>query len=141
MQRGVKREHLVFHQCIGPANKKRPVMSLPVTAPVMRVDVEVEDAVFEEVDAIDVELMTTGREAYEVLEWATKSACLVYDVPFLRLLEAVEQSNEDIFQGVQAGIYDPPYSTPRNAELSNSENDWLIVQDMSHFVDLTRFRQ
>lgn len=46
-----------------------------------------------------------------------KSVCLRYDVPFLRLIEVMEQPSEDIFEPAQAVICDPPYSTHRIEEL------------------------
>lgn len=64
-----------------------------------------------------------------------KSVCLVYDVPFKGPLEAEEQSGEDKFEGVQAVMCNPPYSTCRIAELSNSQHDGLRLQDMSHIVE------
>lgn len=64
------------------------------------------------------------------------SACMVYEVLFQRLLEAVEQTGEDISEGVHAAICDLLYNIRRTAELPNWERDRLSVQDMSHSVEL-----
>lgn len=58
----------------------------------------------------------------------------MYNIPFQGLLEALRESGEDIFEGVQALIFDPAYNTRRITKLSNSEPERLILQDMSHFL-------
>lgn len=64
-----------------------------------------------------------------------KSVCVVYNVPFQDLLEAVEQACEDTSKGGHAVICRPPYNTRRSAELSDSEYDEINRQDMSHFSE------
>lgn len=46
-----------------------------------------------------------------------KLACLVYDILFQGLLKAVEQSSDDLFEGVQALKYKPKYNTLCNVVL------------------------
>lgn len=59
---------------------------------------------------------------------------MVYDVPIQWLPEAMEQSGEDIFEKIQAVVYDPPYINRRIFKLSNLEHDRLGLEDISHFV-------
>lgn len=48
----------------------------------------------------------------------------------------LEQSGEDMLEGMQAVICDPQYNTCRISERLNSEHFWLSVQDMRHFIEL-----
>lgn len=65
-----------------------------------------------------------------------KSVGMVYNVRFQKLLEAVEQSGNDISKGVDAVICLSLYKTFRIAELSYSEHDRLGIKDISQFVEL-----
>lgn len=65
-----------------------------------------------------------------------KSVCVVWKVPIQRLLEALEQSDEDTREEVHAVIHTPPYNTRKILELSNLEHDRLSLQNKSHFVGL-----
>lgn len=60
----------------------------------------------------------------------------MYDVAFLRLLEVVEQSSEDMSKGMHAVICSPPYNTHWIAGLSNPGHDRLSLQSIGHFVKL-----
>lgn len=85
----MKRERPASEQGIGPSNKKRRVTSLPAAASAAMVDVKVEYLTVQEMDGIVVELSSTAMEAYEVVKLALKSLCMVYDVSFRGLLDAV----------------------------------------------------
>lgn len=64
-----------------------------------------------------------------------KSVSMVYNDPFQRLLQAVEQSSENISKDLHVVICHQPYSLRVIANLSDSEHDPLRLQCMSHFVD------
>lgn len=63
-----------------------------------------------------------------------KSVRLLYDVLLYGLLESVKQSVEYIFEGGQALICNPPYNFHQIAWMSNSDHDYLSLQDMSNFT-------
>lgn len=65
---------------------------------------------------------------------AMKYVCLVYEFPFKALQEAVEQSDEDIFDVLPAVTCDPSYNTRQMAKLSKLELDVLSLQCMRSFV-------
>lgn len=75
-------------------------------------------------------------QVYEVLKRCKESALFVYIDQFQRAVEAVKLSFEDELEGVQAAVCDALYKTCQIVELSNSEHDWLGMQDMSYFVGL-----
>lgn len=79
-------------------------MSLLPTLPAVMMDVAGEYIVAGEVDQSSVEPHFTAKEAYDALKQDMKSVCQwwVFDVLFEGLLEAVEQWEKDIFDGVQA---------------------------------------
>lgn len=56
-----------------------------------------EDAVVDEVDRNRIELCSNPKAAYEVMKWAVKYLCLVYEGTFKALLEAMEQQGKDMF--------------------------------------------
>lgn len=62
--------------------------------------------------------------------------CLVHDVPFEGLEEAVEQSDEDIFERKKPLICSPASILIWIAAMSNLEHDFLIWQDMIQFVEV-----
>lgn len=68
-----------------------------------------------------------------MLKRAIKYICLVYNVTVQLVLEAVEQSEEDIFEGVQALRCDALYCTRGIADLLDFQDNQLILQDMSLF--------
>lgn len=116
---------------MGPVNKKNRVVSMPSIAPLLLADVKVEAFLTEKASESRVELRCPGRNAYEQLQFAIRSACMMYDVLFQKLLRPMEQSGEGISEGLHAVTRDLPYSTRPIAEPSNSEDDRLSVQDMS----------
>lgn len=71
-----------------------------------------------------------------MMKQALKSVCLGYSVPIQGLLEAEEQSCDDIFERVQAGIGAPPYFSRRNMELSNLDYPRISLQNMRDSVEL-----
>lgn len=111
-------------------------MSQPPTVPPLIVNVKVEDVVAENAGGSSLELSSAVRNEYEQLNIALKSVRMVSKVQLQRLLEAVNQSSEDIIEGVHVVLCDTPYSTRRIAVLPNSEHDRLSLQDMSHFVEV-----
>lgn len=64
------------------------------------------------------------------------STGLVYNDLVQRLLDALKQPGEDIYDGVTAVICDPPYNTRQIVELSSSEHNRHVLHIMSHFVEL-----
>lgn len=52
-------------------------------------------------------------------------------MPFQGLLDAVQQSIEEVTEGVKAVLCHPPHNTCRIAESANSENGQLSLKDMS----------
>lgn len=58
-----------------------------------------------------------------MLKQDMKSVRLAYYVPIQGLLKGVEQSRKDIFEGVQAVMRDPRFTSCWIAETSNSEHD------------------
>lgn len=58
-----------------------------------------------------ITLSFAGKEAYWMQKIDVKSLHLVYDVSFQWLLEAVQQSGEDTFDGEAALICDSVYNT------------------------------
>lgn len=52
------------------------------------------------------------------------------------LLKNVDQSDKDIFEGVEAVICGPPYSDLLTANLRCSQPTWLDLQNMSYSVEL-----
>lgn len=75
---------------IGPRNKKNRVGLLPQIP-----GVKMKIGVAESVSGRGVDLSTTGKRAYEHLHITMESVCMVYDFPFRRLLENVEQFGKD----------------------------------------------
>lgn len=71
---------------------------------------------------------------YDRWNIALKSLCLVFNVPFQSVLEAVLQTGEEIIKYVHAVVCDLPYNNRWIAELSNSKQDWLSLQEMWQFV-------
>lgn len=65
-----------------------------------------------------------------------KTVCLLHDFQCLLLSEAMNKASENIFGGVQALIYHPPYKTCQYAWLLCSKDDPLSLNDMIHFVEL-----
>lgn len=59
---------------------------------------------------------------------------MVYEVPIQRVLEPLNLSEEDNFDGAHAVICNPPYNTSQIEYLSSSEHDRLRWYNMSHFV-------
>lgn len=78
-----KRDLSLSHVIIGLVNKKNRVVLLPPTTPTLMADVN------------------------EQWQTAVKPVCMVYEILFQMLLEAVDQSGEDIREGVHAVICDP----------------------------------
>lgn len=76
-----------------------------------------------------VDRSSTAKEACSVLKSAMKSVGLVYNVPFDWLLEAVEQSVEDMFKGMRAFIYKPPHRLRQIVALSNLNHDFPRLQN------------
>lgn len=111
-------------------------MSLHLTAPAVMVNVKGMDVVVEEVYGSGPELRSAVKESYKVLKQTMKPLCLVYDVPFEGLLDALEQSGGDIYEGMQAVICDSRHNTRHIAKLSNSVHYLLVLQDMSRFVEV-----
>lgn len=68
--------------------------------------------------------------------WFLMFMCLVPKILFQALLKTLEQVVGDIFERVQAGIWEPQYSTACIAELANSEKYWVSLPDMSRFGEL-----
>lgn len=81
-------------------------------------------------------MSSTGVDAYVQLQNSMKSVCMVYHFPWKRLLEFVEQSDEDISEVVHVMISNPPYNIRQIVELSKRNHDRLSLQDMIHFVEL-----
>lgn len=74
-----------------------------------------------------IKSVLTAADSHEVRDHGV-------NVPFRRQLEALEQSDKDIREGLHAVICDPSYDIRRIAELSNSDHDCL--HDMNHFLQL-----
>lgn len=72
-------------------------------------------------------------EAYEVLKWAIKSMVLLYSTPFQVLLDDMEQTDKDIFEGIQAVICNDLYHIGHIAQSSNLWSNCLSLQ----FYDLS----
>lgn len=68
--------------CIGPVHKRDRVLSLPLTAQPLIADVKDEDVLAENASWSAVELSSTRRIAYKMLQTVMRSLCMVYDVPF-----------------------------------------------------------
>lgn len=132
-QSGMNQERSGSEQCIEAANRKQGVMSLPPAASAPMKDVKDEYVVLATADGSDLELSSAARETHEVVEYAMMFLCFLYYVPFQGLLEALEQSGDDIFEGVHSVMCNPPYNTRRIMELSNSKHNWIILQDMILF--------
>lgn len=62
----------------------------------MWADMKVEDILAENGGGSGVELRLDARNAYDQLQIAMKSSCIVQGVPFQVLLQAVQQSDEII---------------------------------------------
>lgn len=77
-----------------------------------------------------------AKKANEMLNRAIKYVCLVYNVLFQGLVEAMKQSGENKFERVQALICHLPYNTRWMALLSYLEHERLSQQYMSSFVEL-----
>lgn len=43
----------------------------------------------------------------------------IYDLPFLELLDAVDQSGEETAEGHDAASFHPPYNAPQISESAN----------------------
>lgn len=135
LQRGMELERMDSEEGIRPASRKSSIMSLHWTAPVAVVDMKVKYALLDLVHGNGGEVSSTAMEVYEVLIQYMKLSCLVYDVPFHGVLEAANESGEDIRKSLQALICNPLYNTSRIRELSNSEHDWQGSHDMRRFVE------
>lgn len=83
-------------------------MSLPPTVGPLMADMKVEEVVAEKASKSNVDLSSAGRNTYEQLKTSMKSVGMMYQVPFQRLLEAVDLSSENIRKGGHAVICDPP---------------------------------
>lgn len=70
-------------------------------------------------------------EEYQRLAFAIKSVCKIHDVWVQDLFDGVERFNKDITEGVFEDLCDTPYSTCQIAEPTSSENDQLIIRDLS----------
>lgn len=68
-----------------------------------------------------INLRSTGSSAYQQLQIALKSVCMVYDVLAHKLLVAMEQSGDDISEGLHSLIFNPLYNTLQIVK--NSEHD------------------
>lgn len=79
---------------------------------------EKDDVVVEVVFWSGVEQRISAKEAQEALKQSMLYLCIVNDIPFQVLLEAVQELDEDIFEGVLVVTCDPRNIT-RIAELSN----------------------
>lgn len=66
---------------------------------------------------------------------ALKSGLLMCADTCQGLLQAREQSGEDVFQGGESVIGNPLYCTCLASERSNTEHDQLNMQNMSPFVE------
>lgn len=55
---------------------------LAATAPSALLDVKVTDVIVKEVEESRAELSCTAKEAYEMLNRAMRSACLLHDITF-----------------------------------------------------------
>lgn len=77
-------------------NKKSRAVSLPQIALSLRENVKVDDVITGIANGGGIELCSAGRNAYKRLKVAMKSVCMVYHVLFQWLLEALDQSGEDI---------------------------------------------
>lgn len=118
----IKWEQPGFEHSIGSASKKQRIMSLPLTSSAAMEYIAEEGVVVEDDYGSHTELGSVAKGAFEVLKRAMKSVSLVYGFSFQRLLEAAEQSSEDIFNGLQVVICNLPNNTCRISELSNSEH-------------------
>lgn len=98
---------------------------------------KVEDVAAENTIGSDVEMSSNARTAYDQQQNVMKSVCMVYDVPPEMLLEALEHSDEDTSEGVQAVIWDPMYNTRQTGKLSNLNYNQLNLKDMKNFVQFS----
>lgn len=80
-------------------------------------------------------LSCDGIKPYEVLRGLMKYVYVVLIVPLYRLLEALEDLGEDIFQILHLERCNTSSSLRQMAELSISQHDWLNLQDISHFLE------
>lgn len=71
-----------------------------------------------------------------MLQIALQTVSMVYNVPFQRLLEAVEQSSGNNRKGLPAVVCDATYNNSFIVKRSNCEYHRLSLQGMSTFVEL-----
>lgn len=76
-------------------------MRLPFNVSAEILDVKEEYAVAGDVNSGGINLRSAGKEACKVLKLAIESFCPMHDVPSQVLVEAMEHSGEDVFEGVQ----------------------------------------
>lgn len=68
------------------------------------IDAKKKDVLAGHMSGSGVEPSCTAKNAYEQQQIAMRSLCMVCKVPFRRLLEAVEQSRDNICKGVHAVV-------------------------------------
>lgn len=90
---------------------------LPVTTIVVMVNVEEEDVVVGKVDENGIEPISAAKKAYKVLKGVMKFVRLVDNALVLGLVEDVEQFCNDMFECVQAVMYNTLCNTFWIAEL------------------------
>lgn len=105
----MKQYQLRSEPCIRAMNRKLFVILLPVIAAAPIVNVEKEDVVGEGAGN-GAEQSPAAEARHKILKRAWNSVFLVYDVLLEVVLMAVEKSDEEIFGGVQALIWDLSYS-------------------------------
>lgn len=124
----MKRELSLSGMGIGLGNLKNQVVSLVSTAPPLMPDVKMEDVVADNTSGSGAELSFAGRNVYKEIHTVMKSERILYDIPVQRMPEPVEQSGEDIMEGVHAVTCDPKKYICWIVELSNSEHDRQICR-------------
>lgn len=78
------------------------------------VDVQGLDVLVQDVVGSGSELSSPAKDANEVLKGPMHPGCLVYEAEFHGLWEGLKQSGEDVFERVQAVIWNPPYNLCRS---------------------------
>lgn len=105
----------------GLVNNKDQVVSLPPTVPPLMACVKMEDVGAEKARGSRFDLNSATRKLYEQLQIALKSVGIKYYVPVQKLVEAVEQSGDDITGGGPGVICNQPFNTCRIPELGKSK--------------------
>lgn len=104
--------------------------------PPLKVDVRVEYVTHEMGSGIRIDLRSAEGTVYKNNYIAKSPVGTAYDLLFQRLLEAQEQSGEELSKILHFVIRNPAYITPPILELSNMEHGLPGLKDTEHFLEL-----